>query len=274
MRRLERIFINLLLIFGYVALALPFGLDQFSRVGQNVSVQGYQQSVDILSEAEIANQFRLCEEYNAQIAAQQSESNYRFDADATLDETYLNLPNGANDIGSVIIPKINVNLPITHGTNDADLQVAAGHLYGTSLPTGGASTHSVIAAHSALRSAELFTRLDELQQGDQFYIKVLNETHVYEVDQILVVLPTECDQYMGVVLGEDYVTLYTCTPYGVNTHRLLVRGHRVADLQVEEAANEEVKLEQNVTKPVIIISLMVIIPIIVLILLNKYIIKD
>ncbi|MEJ5921624.1 class C sortase [Bifidobacterium thermophilum] len=142
------------------------------------------------------------------------------------DQEYLGLLNvGHGLMGSIRIPKISVNLPIYHGTSDAVLDDGAGHLYGTSLPVGGASSHSVLTAHRGLSNKTLFTRLDELRVGDPFYIRIMNETLGYRVESITTIKPT---QISGLTIrkGEDLVTLMTCTPYGVNTHRLLVTGRR------------------------------------------------
>lgn len=144
------------------------------------------------------------------------------------DDAYWTLldPDGTGVMGYIEIPKISLRLPVYHGTGEDALQSGAGHLAGTSLPVGGAGTHSVISGHRGLPSALLFTDLDRLDIGDEFYLYVLDYTLAYKVDQILTVEPTDVSALMPVA-GEDYVTLLTCTPYGVNTHRLLVRGHRV-----------------------------------------------
>lgn len=138
-------------------------------------------------------------------------------------------------IGSIQIPSISVNMPIYHGTDDNVLSVGAGHFKDTSFPVGGESTHCVLTGHRGLPSSELFTRLDELQTGDKFFISVLDQTLVYEVDDIQVVDPEILDQNgFPIVQGEDRVTLMTCTPYGINTQRLLVSGHRVADEELND----------------------------------------
>ncbi|MDD6461203.1 MAG: class C sortase [Bifidobacteriaceae bacterium] len=129
-------------------------------------------------------------------------------------------------MGTVRVPKISVDLPIYHGTSDAALAAGAGHLYGTSLPVGGASTHVVLTGHRGLATAQMFTRLNELREGDYMYMTVLGVTMAYEVDSITVIEPTDSSR-LRIVPGEDRLTLMTCTPYGVNTHRLLVSGHRV-----------------------------------------------
>lgn len=129
-------------------------------------------------------------------------------------------------MGYVTIDKIKVQLPIYHGTDEAVLQIGAGHLEGTSLPVGGKNTHTVISAHRGLPSSNLFTDLDQIEVGDTFTFTVLDQVLTYQVDQILIVEPQEVDE-LKIVEGEDYATLFTCTPYAVNTHRLLVRGHRI-----------------------------------------------
>lgn len=136
------------------------------------------------------------------------------------------LDTGQGVMGAVRIPKISVNLPIFHGTGEVALSKGAGHLHGTSLPVGGENTHAVITGHRGMVTATMFTRLDELKKGDAFYIDVMGETLGYKVDSITVILPTEGAKYLRVHRGEDRVTLMTCTPYGVNTHRLLVSGVR------------------------------------------------
>jgi sortase A len=141
-------------------------------------------------------------------------------------------------MGYIEIPGISVYLPIYHGTDDAVLQVGAGHIEGSSFPVGGESTHSVLSGHRGLKSAKLFTDIDQLTEGDVFMLHVLNETLTYQVDQIRIVLPEELDD-LKIETGEDYCTLITCTPYGVNTHRLLVRGHRIENTETTGVITSE-----------------------------------
>ena len=161
--------------------------------------------------------------------AGQSTTNDASDSASARDATYMGLLNASNDgiMGSIVIPQISVDLPIYHGTSASSLARGSGHLYGTSLPVGGKNTHTVLTGHRGMVNALMFTRIDELNKGDDFYIKVMGETLAYQVDSITVILPTEGDRYLRIRPGEDRVTLMTCTPYGVNTHRLLVSGHRV-----------------------------------------------
>ena len=142
-------------------------------------------------------------------------------------------PGGTGIMGTIDIPSIDCHLPIYHGTNEAVLQIAVGHIDWTALPIGGEGTHTVLSGHRGLPSARLFTDIDKLVVGDLFRINVLGETLTYEVDQINIVLP-EDTQFLMPVPGQDLCTLVTCTPYGVNTHRLLVRGHRVANEVIDD----------------------------------------
>ena len=165
---------------------------------------------------------------------------------------------GTGIMGYITIPKISVELPIYHGTDEGVLQVAAGHLEGSSLPVGGAGTYAVISAHRGLPSAKLFTNLDELEVGDRFTITVLNRVLTYEVDQISIVLPTEIDQLLPTE-GMDYVTLMTCTPYGINTHRLLVRGKRVETTESQKhirVAADAFRIEPTIVAPILAIPML------------------
>jgi sortase A len=139
-------------------------------------------------------------------------------------------------MGYITIEKIKVQLPIYHGTSDKVLNSAVGHVEGSTLPVGGKSTHSVLSAHRGLPSAKLFTNLDKMEVGDVFTIRILDRTVTYQVDQILIVLPHETDN-LNIVQGEDYCTLVTCTPYGINTHRMLVRGTRIENIEPDRVIN-------------------------------------
>lgn len=164
----------------------------------------------------------------------------------------LKLP-GSSIIGYVKIEKIGVELPIYHGTSDEVLNVGVGHLEGSSLPVGGESTHSVMSAHRGLPSAKLFTDLDRLELGDTFQITVLDQVLTYQVDQVKVITPTEVED-LQIAEGKDYCTLFTCTPYGINTHRLLVRGIRIETI-VEKpiiyVANEAFRIEPLLVTPAV-----------------------
>ena len=199
--------------------------------------------------------------------------------DAELEDTqYWEVLNIAGDgvMGYLTIPKINVKLSIYHGTDDDVLETGVGHLNGTKLPIGGESTHCVLSAHRGLPSAKLFTDIDQLEPGDRFYIHVLDEDLAYEVDQILPMVDQNdretLTETLQVVEGEDYVTLFTCTPYGVNTHRLLVRGHRVpyeGELETAQTpVDTMVESIQNYYMLYLLLGLAV--AILVIVLLKKY----
>ena len=170
-------------------------------------------------------------------------------------------------MGYIEIPKVRCNLPIYHGTDEAVLQVAIGHVPGSSLPVGGESTHCVLSGHRGLPSAKLFTNLDELETGDVFMLRVLDETLTYEVDQIRTVLPNELGD-LAIVEGEDYCTLVTCTPYGINSHRLLVRGHRVenhAGASTIRVTADAMQIEPLQVAPLVAAPILVVMLIVVLI---------
>ena len=221
-----------------LALIYPFAMQFFSVMEQSRTADDTTKAVSAWPEGKSATEFTDAQAYNAKLARSPQqvlgEAPDPFSANTNAsasdsDATYQSLLN-ANDgvMGSIVIPKISVNLPIYHGTSDRVLAQGAGHLYGTSLPVGGSSTHSVITGHRGLPDALLFTRLDEIQRGDVFYIKTLGTTLGYKVDKITVLKPQDVIDKLKIVKGEDRVTLMTCTPYGVNTMRLLISGIRVA----------------------------------------------
>ncbi len=176
-------------------------------------------------------------------------------------QTYLQLldVSGQGIMGYIEIPEIGVSLPIYHGTDEGVLQVAVGHLEWTSLPVGGESTHCVLSGHRGLPSAKLFTHLDKLSQGDTFLLRVLDEVLTYEIDQILIVEPQDTET-LKIVEGQDYCTLVTCTPYGINTHRLLVRGHRIDNLPEAKTIRvtaDAIQIEPLLVAPIVAIPMLV-----------------
>ncbi len=218
--------IVLLFVIGFLVMAYPAVSDLWNQMRTRTLVSTYQDETDYMKDEEMNEEIRKAKEYNAG-----HTSNIPADAfggSASVSDEYSSIlnPLGNGIMGYIEIPKINQRLVIYHGTSDAVLEKGCGHIAGTSLPVGGKSTHAVIAAHRGLPSAKLFTNLDKLKKGDKFYIFILNRTLAYEVDQVKVVKP-DCLDELQIVDGKDYVTLFTCTPYSVNTHRLLVRGHRV-----------------------------------------------
>ena len=206
----------LLFLVSGAAVAYPFVSNYFSELRQSRVVTDYDTAVAALEDADGAAALEAAHAYNAALANGQAEELENYDA-------LLN-PTGNGMMGVVTIPAIDVELPIYHGTQS--LELGALHLQGTSLPVGGASTHCVISAHSGMSSEIMFTDLEQLAIDDQFYLTVYGERLGYEVDQILTVLPENVEPLL-IVPNEDYCTLLTCTPYGVNTHRLLVRGRRI-----------------------------------------------
>lgn len=226
----QRLFISfLLLIFliGFSIMAYPFVsnlLYQHQSTGEN---EEYDANVWGLSADACAALWTAAKEYNQRLAQKPDQFSLTEQERAEVAE-YLN-PLGIGKMGYITIPKIGVEIPIYQGTEEKELQAGAGWWIGTSLPTGGEGTHCVLTAHNGLVKAKLFTDLDRLVVGDRFYLTVLDQVLTYAVDQIQVIEPEEREA-LRLVPGEDLVTLYTCTPYGVNTHRLLVRGHRVESL--------------------------------------------
>ena len=251
--------IILILVFfvGLSVMLYPTISDYVNQRNQSRAVASYAQDVDNMTDADYSGYFDAADAFNAQVAANEYAL-YRPDQLTgyvdTLDIT------GTGIMGYITISKIGVELPIYHGTSDSVLQIAAGHLEGTSLPVGGASTHAVISAHRGLPSAKLFTNLDQLEVGDTFTITVLDRVLTYEVDKISIVLPTETDE-LKIAEGKDYVTLMTCTPYGINTHRLLVRGHRVEtpdQYKHISVTAEALKIEPIIVAPVMALPMLLI----------------
>lgn len=173
---------------------------------------------------------------------------------------------GLGVMGYIEIPSIDCSLPIYHGTDEAILQIAVGHIEGTSLPVGGSGTHCVLSGHRGLPSARLFTDLDKMVIGDTFLMRVLDETLTYEVDQIRIVLPYEMDD-LEIEEGKDYCTLVTCTPYGINSHRLLVRGHRIENQEEAQAIRitaDAMQIEPLLVAPVVAIPILLLLMILLL----------
>ena len=229
--------------------------DAVNRKHQSRAVAGYAEEVEQLSDADYQTYFDAADAYNRQLNTTPNAF-YKPDLVSGYAQT-LDI-SGTGIMGYITIPKISVELPIYHGTDEGVLQVAAGHLEGSSLPVGGAGTHAVISAHRGLPSAKLFTNLDELEVGDRFTITVLNRVLTYEVDQISIVLPTEIDQLLPTE-GMDYVTLMTCTPYGINTHRLLVRGKRVETTESQKhirVAADAFRIEPIIVAPILAIPML------------------
>lgn len=223
-RHLSTILLAFALLAGIGLLAYPSASDWWNSLHQSQAIAGYIRQVKSNPDEENQAIWDAAVAYNRGL----DTSDGRFALSSGEKEEYEGLLDvtGTGVMGYVSIPKISVSLPIYHGTDDTVLQIAIGHIPDSSLPVGGEGTHTVISGHRGLPSARLFTDIDQLAEGDRFVLHVLGRTLTYEVDQILTVLPDDLDA-LGIEEGRDLCTLVTCTPYGVNTHRLLVRGHRV-----------------------------------------------
>lgn len=242
------------------------------RNQQNV-IRTYRKSVEQLDEETLQREWDAAVEYNENLAGDPVHDPFVMGSGYVLPDNYeevLNL-NGDGVMGYVEIPQIDVDLPIYHGTSEEVLEKGAGHLDVTALPIGGEGNHAVISAHRGLPSAKLFTRLDEMEIGDIFYIHVLTETHAYEVDQINVILPEELS-LLKPEKDKDLVTLLTCTPYSVNTHRLLVRGHRVP-YEEKEQEGTTTKLNDTEWEKEYLFSLGLAVGILVLVIVTLNILK-
>jgi len=242
----------LILVFlvGLSLLLYPSASDYWNSFHSSRAIAQYAEQVAQLDNNRYDELWTAAQRYNE--ALPQKENRYKLsDKDREVYNSLLNV-SGNGIIGYIEIPRINCSLPIYHGTDEAVLQIAAGHIEGTSLPTGGIGTHCAISGHRGLPSARLFTNLDQMAAGDEFLLRILDETLTYEVDQILIVLPYELGA-LEIDPNQDYCTLITCTPYGINTHRLLVRGHRVETQ--EEPKTVRVTADAIQIEPVIVAPL-------------------
>lgn len=251
------------LLIGVLLLLYPTISDYWNSFHQSRAIASYAEQVADLDDNVYDQLWEDAQTYNTTLGNSMS----RFVMTEEQTKAYDALLNIADNgvMGYIEIPKIKCNLPIYHGTDEAVLQVAIGHVPGSSLPVGGESTHCVLSGHRGLPSAKLFTNLDELETGDVFMLRVLDETLTYEVDQIRTVLPNELGD-LAIVEGEDYCTLVTCTPYGINSHRLLVRGHRVENhagastirVTADAMQIEPLQVAPLVAAPILVVMLVVV----------------
>ena len=237
----------LLLLAGVSLLLYPSVSDYWNSMHQTRAIASYAENVSQLDAAQYDAMWQAAQDYNETLA--QRENAFALSDEQKAEyESLLNV-SGLGVMGYIEIPEISCSLPIYHGTEESVLQIAVGHIEWSSLPVGGEGTHCVLSGHRGLPSAKLFTNLDKLSIGDTFLLRVLDEVLTYEVDQILIVEPEQIDA-LAIVPGEDLCTLVTCTPYGINTHRLLVRGHRVDN--APEAAQVHVTADAVQFEPLLV----------------------
>ena len=280
-RKISGILFGLMFLLGFAILIYPTVSNQWNTYRQNQLISSYEELNGKMAEEDFTKEWEKANAFNDTIIHNNIFGDvFGENGDDIKNTEYWQILNVGNDgvMGYVSIPKINVKLSIYHGTADDVLQTGIGHLNGTKLPIGGESTHSVLAAHRGLPSARLFTDIDQLERGDMFYIHVLDETLAYQVDQILDMVDKDDNETLQKALqieeGQDYVTLFTCTPYGVNSHRLLVRGTRVpynGEEEIESTAAESMlKSIQNYYMIYLILGLSVTL---LVILLMRFLIK-
>jgi len=244
--RKRNILSGIMLLIGIVLILYPFILNYITEKDQAKVITDYQSEVEVLTQSQKNEKIKNAEKYNNELSKD-------IQIDVSLDKTeeektdYLNMLDIGNTMGYISIPKIKVELPIYHGTSDNILKNGVGHLEGTSLPIGGKNTHCVLAGHTGLASGKIFDNIDKLEFGDIFYIKVLDKTLEYKVVNIVKVDPNDTEA-IKLDPEKDYITLVTCTPRLINTHRLLVRGERVQDEKSSITNEEFEKIEPSSQK--------------------------
>jgi len=259
---LKKHFVTIILVILFLAgvglLLYPTVSDYWNSFHQSRAIASYAEAVSNIDNAAYDEMMEEARRYNERLyrdgRSWDMSDEEREEYQKVLDVT------GTGIMGYIEIQKINCFLPIYHGTDDSVLQIAIGHIEGSSLPVGGANTHSVLSGHRGLPSAKLFSDLDQIREGDSFVIRVLDEMLTYEVDQIRIVLPHEL-QDLELQDGKDLCTLVTCTPYGINTHRMLVRGHRIAN--EEEArqirvTGDALKINPDIVAPIVMVPMILI----------------
>lgn len=246
-KKIPGIIFGLMFLIGFGILVYPTVADQWNTYRQSRLISSYERTISEMEPEDFTAEWEKAQAFNDTLTQNSIYGDVFGEEDQELEDTdYWQVLNVGGDgiMGYLSIPKINIKLSIYHGTSEEVLQTGVGHLNGTKLPIGGESTHSVLAAHRGLPSARLFTDIDQLEKGDMFYIHVLDETIAYQVDQILDMVDKDDHETLEKALqieeGKDQVTLFTCTPYGVNSHRLLVRGTRVPYTGEEDAASTPV----------------------------------
>ena len=261
------IILLIVLIAGLSLLLYPSFSDWWNSMHQSRAVASYVEQVATIDKEQYAHLWEAAWNYNESLVGR--SNSYILDENQKAEYNQILDIGGLGIMGYIEVPAIGVTLPIYHGTDEAVLQIAVGHLEWTSLPVGGESSHCVVSGHRGLPSAKLFTDLDKLVVGDVFIFRVLDEILTYEVDQILIVDPHETEALL-IEEGKDLCTMITCTPYGVNSHRLLVRGHRIENL--EESVTIRVTADATQIKPVIVAPVLAI-PMLLLLMIGLLIPK-
>ena len=263
-KHLSTIVLLFILFIGLSLLLYPTASDYWNSFHQTRAIATYAENVANLDNNQYDQLWEDARAYN-QALPFRSNPYYLSEEQKAEYERLLDV-SGLGVMGYIEIPEIDVSLPIYHGTEESVLQVAVGHLDWTSLPVGGESTHCVLSGHRGLPSAKLFTNLDKLREGDTFLLRVLDEVLTYEVDQILIVEPQETAA-LQIEEGKDYCTLVTCTPYGINTHRLLVRGHRIDNMEEAKTIRvtaDAVQIEPLLVAPIVAIPMLLILLVLLL----------
>ena len=259
------VFLILILLIGLSLMLYPTFADWWNSFHQSRAVASYVEQVANMDDDKYDEIWSAAWDYNRSLLDRPND----FLLSEAQQENYRSLLNiGGNGImGYIEIPKLGVTMPVYHGTDEAVLQVAIGHLEWTSLPVGGESSHCVVSGHRGLPSARLFTDLDKMEPGDTFLLRILDEVLTYEVDQIRIVLPQNTDDLL-IVEGEDLCTMVTCTPYGINTHRMLVRGRRIATEEVRAVRRvtaDAIQIEPIIVAPFVALPILLVLLIVLLI---------
>lgn len=266
-KNLTNMFLAVIVLAGLCLLLYPSFSDWWNSMHQSRAIAAYVETVDAMSQEEIDEILNAAREYNERLWHRQNRWVLSEEEQAEY-ESLLDV-SGNGIMGYINIPVIGVNLPIYHGTEESVLQVATGHLSATSLPVGGPGTHAAISGHRGLPSARLFTDLDQLKVGDIFTVSVLNEVYTYQIEQIVTVVPEDTSQ-MNLYQGEDLCTLQTCTPYGVNSHRLLLRGRRIEDVDgALMAASEAIRVPNYIVIPAVGIPILFLLLVVALIYFRR-----
>ncbi len=268
-RRSTTVLLFIIFFAGLSLLLYPSVSNYYNSFHQSRAIASYSDAVTNLEDNQYDQILEDARRYNERLSTRSYGS-----LDENESEIYKNTLNfaGSGLIGQIEIPSIDVSLPIYHTTSDRVLQNGVGHIEWTSLPIGGISSHCVLSGHRGLPSAKLFTHLDRLVAGDVFYIRVLNEVLTYEVDQILIVTPDDTSA-LRIERGQDFCTLLTCTPYGINTHRLLVRGHRIeteAEAEMIRITKDADQISEILIASILAVPLLILIMILILILPSGY----